>query len=86
MGLTKASALDLAPYRIHVNAICPGFVDSAFADYDAPTAAAIRQQHPFGQRMGEPEDVAGIALFLASSDARWVQGTAITVDGAFTIQ
>lgn len=35
--------------------------------------------HPFGQRFGEPEDVAGIAVFLASSDARWVHGAAIVV-------
>jgi len=86
MGLTKSAALDLARHRIHVNAICPGFVASAFATYDEQTTQALGSMHPFGQRMGEPEDIAGIAVFLASSDARWVQGTGVVVDGAFTCQ
>lgn len=86
MGLTKASALDLAPHRIHVNAICPGFVDSAFAEYDGVTRKAVELMHPFGKRMGLPEDIAGIAVFLASEDARWVHGTGIVVDGGFTCQ
>lgn len=86
MGLTKAAALDLAPKRIHINAICPGFVSSAFATYDDATTKAVASMHPFGQRMGEPEDIAGIAVFLASSDARWVHGSGVVVDGAFTCQ
>jgi NAD(P)-dependent dehydrogenase (short-subunit alcohol dehydrogenase family) len=86
MGLTKGSALDLAPYRIHVNAICPGFVESAFAEYGEATTKVIGSMHPFGQRMGEPDDIARIAVFLASDDARWVHGTGVVVDGAFTCQ
>jgi len=86
MGLTKASALDLAPHRVHVNAICPGFVESAFASYSEPVAKAIAAKHPFGERMGNPEDIAGIAVFLASSDAKWIQGTSIIADGAYTSQ
>jgi NAD(P)-dependent dehydrogenase (short-subunit alcohol dehydrogenase family) len=86
MGFTKAAALDLAPYRVHVNAICPGFVDSAFAEYDEATRRGVESMHPFGKRMGVPNDIAGIAVFLASDDARWVQGAGIVVDGGFTCQ
>jgi NAD(P)-dependent dehydrogenase (short-subunit alcohol dehydrogenase family) len=86
MGLTKASALDLAPYKIHVNAICPGFIKSAFAEYSEAMTKAVESMHPFGQRMGDPEDVAGIAVFLASDEARWVHGTGVVVDGAYTSQ
>jgi NAD(P)-dependent dehydrogenase (short-subunit alcohol dehydrogenase family) len=86
MGLTKAAALDLAPHRIHVNAICPGFVKSAFAQYEDAATKVIESMHPFGKRMGDPEDIARIAVFLASDDARWVDGTGIVVDGAYTCQ
>jgi NAD(P)-dependent dehydrogenase (short-subunit alcohol dehydrogenase family) len=86
MGLTKASALDLAPHRIHVNAICPGFVESAFGEYGEDKTKVIKSLHPYGQRMGTPDDIAGIAVFLASYDARWVQGIGIVVDGAYTAQ
>jgi len=86
MGLTKAAALDLAPHRVHVNAICPGFVTSALAEYDEPTKKYIDNLHPFGKKMGEPDDIARVAVFLASDDARWVDGTGIIVDGAYTCQ
>jgi NAD(P)-dependent dehydrogenase (short-subunit alcohol dehydrogenase family) len=46
----------------------------------------IEKLHPFGERFGEPEDVSRIAVFLASDDARWVNGAPITVDGGFTAQ
>jgi NAD(P)-dependent dehydrogenase (short-subunit alcohol dehydrogenase family) len=86
MGLTKGSALDLAPYKIHVNAICPGCIATSFASYDEATTEAVKKLHPFGERMSKPEDIARVAVFLARDDARWVQGTAVTVDGAFTAQ
>lgn len=87
-GLTKASALELSPHRVHVNAICPGYIKTAFLDKilaEEATRAHLDSIHPFGG-MGQPEDVARIAVFLASDDAKWVQGADIVVDGAFTIQ
>lgn len=86
LGLTKAAALDLAPHRIHVNAICPGFVRGPFAEYGEAATKAIQARHPFGARMGEPGDIAGIAVFLASEDAKWVHGAGIVVDGAYSCQ
>lgn len=85
VGFTKAAALDLAPHRIHINSICPGFVASAFATYDDATTKAVEYMHPFGQRLGDPEDIAGIAVFLASSDARWVHGSAVVVGKSFPL-
>ena len=51
--------------------------------------ALISSMHPFGGqggRLGRPEDVAGVAVFLATGDSRWVTGSGIVVDGAFSIQ
>ncbi|WPH00020.1 putative short chain type dehydrogenase [Acrodontium crateriforme] len=89
MGLTKTAALDCAPYRIHVNAICPGFIDSSFTAGIIGEENELRQvitaQHPF-RGIGKPEDVAAVAVTLASDDARWMTGSAMTVDGGFSIQ
>ena len=89
VNLTRSAALAGGPHRIHVNCICPGYVKSALT---APILGseeivkAIEKLHPFGERFGEPEDVSRIAVFLASDDARWVNGAPITVDGGFTAQ
>lgn len=48
--------------------------------------AMLEKLHPFGERFGEPEDISRVALFLASDDARWVNGHTLTVDGGFTAQ
>ncbi|KAK3044512.1 hypothetical protein LTS18_001105, partial [Coniosporium uncinatum] len=85
IGLTKAAALDLAQHKVHVNCICPGYVKSAFASYDDATVDVINKMHPL-RGMGEPEDIARIAVFLASDDARWVHGAGIVADGGFTCQ
>ena len=88
LGLTKSAALDLAPYRVHCNAICPGYVQSAFTASileDKAVTDHLNTLHPF-RGLGEPEDIARIAVFLASDDARWVHGTGIVADGGFTCQ
>jgi NAD(P)-dependent dehydrogenase (short-subunit alcohol dehydrogenase family) len=88
LGLTKSAALDLAPYRVHVNAICPGYVQSAFTAKiweNKAVADHLTALHPF-RGLGEPEDIARIAVFLASDDARWVHGAGIVADGGFTCQ
>ena len=85
--LTRNMALDYGAHGIRVNAICPGFIrtpmttalqDPAFA----PITKRIEEAHALG-RLGEPEEVAHVALFLASDDASFVSGGAITVDGGF---
>jgi len=88
--LTKALALDLAADRIRVNCICPSLVDTPMGQdslVQAGDAAAERArrlaQIPLG-RAGTPEDVARLALFLASEDSSWITGAAIPLDGGFT--
>ena len=83
--LAKVMAVELAPHRITVNAIGPGVIDTPLA---APLVAAIkaadRQVAPLG-RVGEPQDVANLALFLASNEADYVTGGLIFVDGGLAI-
>jgi NAD(P)-dependent dehydrogenase (short-subunit alcohol dehydrogenase family) len=92
IGLTRAAAMDLAPYNITVNAVCPGSiltdmlktVDAEICRNEGwPIGAHIRnkaQQIPM-QRLGTPEEVAGVVAFLASADAAYVTGQTIEVDG-----
>lgn len=75
-ALTRAVALDCAPYRIHVNAICPGYtltepIDRLLANDER--RAHIIDLHPF-RGLGIPDDIARAAVFLASDDASWVTG------------
>ena len=83
LALTRAMAASYGRDRIRVNAICPGTIRTrltadfiARAERDAVEGRGI----PLG-RVGEPEDIARCALFLASDDAAWISGTEIVVDG-----
>lgn len=86
--LTRAGALDLASFGIRVNAIAPGFIKTqmtkAVTD-DPQSKAQIEQATPLG-RMGEPEDIAKAALYLASDDSKFVTGSVLFVDGGWTAQ
>ncbi|MCY0879951.1 MAG: SDR family NAD(P)-dependent oxidoreductase [Firmicutes bacterium] len=83
MLLTKTMALELAPYNIRVNAINPGFIDTGLARR-AGLPESILQSYlekiPLG-RLGQPREVAQVALFLASDESSFVTGTGIVVDG-----
>jgi NAD(P)-dependent dehydrogenase (short-subunit alcohol dehydrogenase family) len=83
LSLTRAMAASYGADRIRVNAICPGTIRTrltedfiARAERDAAEGRGIPLR-----RVGEPEDIAGCALFLASDDASWISGTEIVVDG-----
>jgi 3-oxoacyl-[acyl-carrier protein] reductase len=87
--LTKSMALDYAPENIRVNAICPGFVETdltAEVISRAPDPQAVRRErlavHPLG-RFGQPEDIAALAVYLASDDASWVTGATFPLDGGY---
>jgi len=81
--LTTVMALGLAPYGIRVNAIGPGSISTdmlARAKADPVAKARILSRTPLG-RIGEPEEIAGIAAFLASDDASYITGQTIFADG-----
>jgi NAD(P)-dependent dehydrogenase (short-subunit alcohol dehydrogenase family) len=88
LAMTKAMALDHAAENIRVNCICPGIVETELVAKFNTDENARRQRlamHPVG-RFGQPEDVAGLAVFLASDESRWITGTAQTVDGGYSAQ
>lgn len=87
VNLTRAAAVQLAPDRIRVNSICPGFILTGLthpghADINE-TAAKLDTMQPYPEH-GTGDDIAGTALYLASDDARFVNGEAIVVDGGLT--
>jgi len=87
--LTRAMALDHAGEGIRVNAICPGVVDTPMwrSRRDALGRPLKKKEfddlHPVG-RMGTPEDVAALAVYLASDESAWMTGSILTLDGGLT--
>ncbi len=85
---TRTLAIDSARKNIRVNCLCPGFVATNFTRVltdDPETNAFLEELHPMG-RLGRPEEIANVALYLASDDASYVTGVALTVDGGYTAQ
>lgn len=82
LGLTRAMALALAPHRIRVNAIAPGLTNTAQPRYGntEEQIAARAREIPLG-RMAEPDEIARVAVFLASDDAGWMTGELVHVNG-----
>lgn len=85
VSLSKSAAVELAPDRIRVNAICPGFIATPLADGGNPEATkkSFAASQPWPD-YGRGEHIAGAALFLASGDSEFVTGEAIVVDGGLT--
>ena len=82
VSLTRAMALELAPHRIRVNAIAPGLTDTAQPRY-GHTDAELRERAlriPLG-RMGQPEDIAAVAVFLASDKSAYMTGQTLHANG-----
>ncbi|SDM73959.1 3alpha(or 20beta)-hydroxysteroid dehydrogenase [Streptomyces sp. cf386] len=94
LGLTRVAALELAPRNIRVNAMCPGAIDTAMsnpaqldpnADLEGMSRALdelYRKLVPLG-RIGRPEEVARLALFLTSDDSSYITGQPFVVDGGW---
>jgi NAD(P)-dependent dehydrogenase (short-subunit alcohol dehydrogenase family) len=86
--LTKNMAIDYGRQGIRVNAICPGFIDTPMLRtlgdpaYDE-MLLEIKEEHKL-RRLGRPSEIASVATFLVSSDASFVTGQAIAVDGGYT--
>ncbi len=82
-ALTRAMALDLGPYNIRVNALMPGSIDTSGL---GPEDRILRGENIPAGRIGEPFDMTGPALFLASDDAAYVTGDVLRVDGGMLAQ
>jgi NAD(P)-dependent dehydrogenase (short-subunit alcohol dehydrogenase family) len=89
IGLTKAMAIDHGHEGIRVNCICPGYIDAGLAEgYFQSQADPAQARLDAGKlhalwRIGRPEEVAQVAIFLSSDDASFVTGAAYAVDGGF---
>jgi NAD(P)-dependent dehydrogenase (short-subunit alcohol dehydrogenase family) len=92
LALTRNLALELAPRRIRVNCVCPGYIDTRlWEEYlrNSVDPKSIAEQttalHPLGRR-GIPADVSEAALFLASEASSFITGTDLVVDGGLTVR
>jgi 3-oxoacyl-[acyl-carrier protein] reductase len=85
IGFTKSAARELASRGITVNAIAPGFIETAMTAKISPEAReGLLKQIPLGS-LGQPEDVANAVLFLASPAARYITGQVLAVDGGMAM-
>ncbi|TGT43960.1 SDR family oxidoreductase [Mesorhizobium sp. M8A.F.Ca.ET.165.01.1.1] len=91
-SLTKSLAFELGPQGIRVNAIAPGTVDTAMrrktvdnlpVEAKAELKAYVERSYPLG-RIGRPDDLAGMAVYLASDEAAWTSGAIFIIDGGYT--
>ncbi len=88
-GLTKSAALEYAKSGIRINAVCPGFIRTAMVerviDGGSISEEAMIASEPIG-RIGKPEEIANVVLFLCSDDASFVTGLPMPVDGGYVAQ
>jgi glucose 1-dehydrogenase len=85
--LTRTLAVELGPLGITINSIAPGAIETPINSKllnDPVKLRALTQQIPLS-RLGKPEDVAGLAVFLASSDSDYTTGSTYFVDGGLTV-
>lgn len=87
VGLTKNAALEYAAQGVRVNSVGPAFIKTPLIDanFDAAAQQAIAGMHPI-RRLGEPEEVAALVVFLASDAASFITGSYHLVDGGYTAQ
>ena len=86
--LTRDMAVHFARDRVRVNALCPGFVYTPLTKRltdDPESVKFLEARHPMG-RLGQPEEIAAAALFLASDEASFITGACLPVDGGYTAQ
>jgi 3-oxoacyl-[acyl-carrier protein] reductase len=84
IGLTQSASIELGPKNINVNAVAPGYIRTTRLTDGTPSEIldAARESSSLG-RLGDPQDVAGVVLFLCSEAARHITGTTIPVDGGY---
>jgi NAD(P)-dependent dehydrogenase (short-subunit alcohol dehydrogenase family) len=84
--MTRSWAQEFGPHGIRVNALAPGLIQTDFSEYfwkDEARRRAIETLQPI-RRLGQPDDVAGLALYLASDEAAFVTGQVFVIDGGYT--
>ncbi|MDB5575551.1 MAG: 3-oxoacyl-(Acyl-carrier-protein) reductase [Bradyrhizobium sp.] len=88
IGLTRQVSADYGPHGIRANAICPGAIETdlsrSFLD-QSPEVLKVAESVPAG-RLGKPEEIASLALYLASDESAFVFGAAMVIDGGWTIR
>jgi len=85
VGMTEALAVELAPYNIRVNAVSPGMIETPMIDpvkQDPKMMEALLARVPM-HRVGKPEEVSNLVLFLASDDSSYMTGSTVVVDGGW---
>jgi 3alpha(or 20beta)-hydroxysteroid dehydrogenase len=86
LGLTRVAALELAAKKIRVNAVCPGAVDTPMSNPDGVDPGAVAELYaklvPLG-RVGQPEEIARLALFLSCDDSSYITGQPFVIDGGW---
>ena len=96
--LTKSTALDYAEYGIRVNCVCPGAIDTPLCEgaiknfttkYTTESVESllqkVQEKHPLN-RLGKPEEVANVILFVCSNEASFITGSLISIDGGYVAQ
>lgn len=88
-GITRSLALELAPKKIRVNCVAPGFIKTKMLEdvsgsFDNAYTDKLNAMHPLG--LGEADDVANAIAYLLSGMSKWVTGSILNVDGGFTAQ
>ena len=86
IGLTRSTAVELGPRNVNVNAVAPGYIRTTRLTDGVPSEILdrARENAPLG-RLGDPQDVAGVVLFLCSESARHITGVVIPVDGGYLL-
>jgi 3-oxoacyl-[acyl-carrier protein] reductase len=84
-AFTRALAVELAPRGVTVNAIAPGFIETDMSEAVRNKAGDLIKKMIPMRRLGQPDDIAKVAVFLASSDAAYLTGQVITVDGGLSL-
>lgn len=82
LGFTRALAHELAPHNIRVNAIAPGWIHTDMTDPLEPLHPMLEAQTPLG-RLGDPDDIAWAAVYLASEEAKFVTGQTLSPNGGW---
>ena len=87
LAYTRSIAVDFARFGIRANAICPGYVETAMTEQllRVPQLRQALEDRTPMRRLGQPEEIAGAALFLASEEASYITGACIPVDGGMSI-